>query len=43
MDGKVKVKTLGIYARIVGYYRPIAAWNVGKKNEWVDRKLSVLK
>lgn len=36
---KAKIKTLGIYARIVGYYRPLANWNVGKRQEWADRKL----
>lgn len=39
MQKKISIKTTGIYARVVGYYRPIAAWNAGKKQEWADRKL----
>ncbi len=40
MNGKkAMIKTTGIYARIVGYYRPLAAWNAGKRQEWADRKL----
>lgn len=35
---KKKVKTMGVYARVVGYYRAIDAWNTGKKQEWADRK-----
>jgi anaerobic ribonucleoside-triphosphate reductase len=27
-----------IYSRIVGYYRPTNSWNVGKKQEFEDRK-----
>lgn len=27
-----------VYSRIVGYLRPIANWNDGKKQEFVDRK-----
>jgi len=26
------------YSRIVGYYRPIKAWNKGKSEEYKDRK-----
>lgn len=36
-----KKKTCGreceIYSRAVGYYRPLADWNVGKRAEFVDR------
>lgn len=32
---KVPVET---YSRIVGYYRPIQNWNVGKQQEFADRK-----
>jgi len=28
-----------IYSRIVGYYRPVKNWNVGKKSEYKERKL----
>ena len=27
-----------VYSRIVGYYRPVKQWNVGKQEEWKDRK-----
>ena len=27
-----------VYSRIVGYYRPVKKWNVGKKQEFRDRK-----
>jgi len=26
-----------VYSRIVGYLRPVAAWNIGKKQEFEDR------
>ena len=26
-----------VYSRVVGYLRPVAQWNKGKKAEWVDR------
>jgi ribonucleoside-triphosphate reductase len=26
-----------VYSRVVGYLRPIAQWNKGKKSEWADR------
>ncbi len=28
-----------VYSRIVGYYRPVQNWNVGKKQEFKDRKV----
>jgi ribonucleoside-triphosphate reductase (formate) len=28
-----------VYSRIVGYYRPVQNWNLGKKSEYRDRKL----
>jgi len=28
-----------IYARVVGYVRPVRQWNRGKKQEYKDRKL----
>jgi ribonucleoside-triphosphate reductase len=31
--------TCEIYSRIVGYYRPVSQWNVGKKAEYTDRKM----
>ena len=27
-----------VYSRIVGYLRPVKQWNVGKKEEYADRK-----
>jgi anaerobic ribonucleoside-triphosphate reductase len=26
-----------VYSRVVGYLRPVAQWNKGKKAEWPDR------
>ena len=28
-----------VYSRCVGYYRPVADWNRGKKAEFTDRKV----
>jgi ribonucleoside-triphosphate reductase (formate) len=28
-----------VYSRIVGYYRPVQNWNLGKKSEYHDRKI----
>lgn len=28
-----------IFSRVVGYIRPVHQWNVGKKQEYADRKL----
>jgi anaerobic ribonucleoside-triphosphate reductase len=27
-----------VYSRVVGYYRPVANWNDGKKEEFKERK-----
>ena len=27
-----------VYSRIVGYLRPVSQWNVGKRQEWAERK-----
>ena len=27
-----------VYSRVVGYYRPIGNWNIGKQQEFRDRK-----
>jgi ribonucleoside-triphosphate reductase len=37
---KVKCKT---YTKIVGYCRPVDNWNVGKKQEFKDRKFLSMK
>lgn len=26
-----------VYSRVVGYYRPVSGWNLGKKQEFKDR------
>jgi len=28
-----------IYSRVVGYMRPIKQWNLGKRQEFKDRKM----
>jgi ribonucleoside-triphosphate reductase len=42
LKGKLNSGNLGtecsVYARITGYYRPVSAWNKGKKSEFNDRK-----
>lgn len=30
-----------VFSRVVGYYRPVRGWNVGKKEEFEDRKVFV--
>jgi anaerobic ribonucleoside-triphosphate reductase len=30
-------KKCEVYSRVVGYFRPVAQWNVGKKEEFKDR------
>jgi ribonucleoside-triphosphate reductase len=30
-------KECEVYSRIVGYFRPVQRWNVGKKEEFKDR------
>ncbi len=27
------------YSRVMGYFRPVHTWNIGKQQEHVDRKL----
>lgn len=27
-----------VYSRVVGYLRPVAQWNKGKRAEWADRR-----
>lgn len=31
-------REMEVYSRIVGYLRPVSAWNAGKKSEWSVRK-----
>ena len=35
---KKKVVPVETYSRVVGYYRPVANWNKGKKEEFKERK-----
>ncbi len=28
-----------VYSRIVGYFRPVHNWNIGKKEEFKDRQV----
>ena len=30
-----------VWSRVMGYHRPVASWNVGKKAEHRDRKMFV--
>jgi ribonucleoside-triphosphate reductase (formate) len=34
-------KKIEVYSRIVGYFRPVENWNVGKREEFKDRKVYV--
>ena len=36
-DKKMKKIPVECYCRIVGYYRPVNAWNNGKREEFKDR------
>ncbi|MCP3966545.1 MAG: hypothetical protein GY718_09360 [Lentisphaerae bacterium] len=31
-------KKTEVYSRVSGYFRPVANWNLGKKEEFKDRK-----
>lgn len=31
-----------IYSRVVGYFRPLGQWNPGKKEEFKDRKTTII-
>ena len=28
-----------VYSRVVGYLRPVSAWNLGKRQEYAERKV----
>jgi ribonucleoside-triphosphate reductase len=30
-------KNCEVYSRVVGYFRPVQNWNIGKKEEFKDR------
>lgn len=36
---KITRQPCEVYSRIVGYIRPISQWNIGKQNEFKDRKV----
>jgi anaerobic ribonucleoside-triphosphate reductase len=38
-DDKKEVRAVRaeVYSRVVGYYRPVADWNEGKREEFKDR------
>jgi anaerobic ribonucleoside-triphosphate reductase len=36
-------KRCEIYSRVCGYFRPVANWNQGKKQEFAERKTYKLK
>ncbi len=35
---KVLAVPCEIYSRVVGYYRPVQNWNIGKRQEFKERK-----
>ncbi len=37
MEENKKVIPCEVWSRVVGYYRPVQSWNVGKKQEFKDR------
>lgn len=37
IDWQAKRQPCEVYSRIVGYLRPLAQWNKGKKAEFFDR------
>jgi ribonucleoside-triphosphate reductase len=40
----VKMRTeCEVYSRVVGYLRPVNQWNLGKKQEFDDRKVFKIK
>ena len=34
-----KVVPCEVWSRIVGYYRPVQNWNIGKRQEFKERKI----
>lgn len=41
-EGKAPQKcgeTCEIWSRCCGYFRPVSAWNIGKKQEFQERKM----
>lgn len=40
--GKVCGAICEVYSRVCGYFRPVADWNKGKKEEFKDRQVFAL-
>ncbi|MDH7554147.1 MAG: anaerobic ribonucleoside-triphosphate reductase, partial [Spirochaetota bacterium] len=40
---KIKKVPVEVYSRIVGYFRPVNQWNMGKQEEFRERKEFTLK
>jgi anaerobic ribonucleoside-triphosphate reductase len=40
---KVKGEACEVYSRVVGYLRPLGAWNKGKAEEYTKRKMMNIK
>jgi ribonucleoside-triphosphate reductase len=38
-QGKNKTTPCEVYSRVVGYLRPVSQWNMGKQQEYKDRKM----
>lgn len=38
MNKKVCGQECEVYSRCCGYFRPVKAWNIGKREEFLDRK-----
>lgn len=39
-DSTKKAVPTQVYARVVGYYRPVSKFNSGKRQEWSERSLT---
>jgi len=39
MNEQERVVVCEVWSRIVGYYRPVQNWNVGKRQEFKERKI----
>ena len=42
-ETKSKRTRCEVYSRVVGYIRPVDQWNPGKRSEFKDRKVFVIK
>lgn len=40
---KVRAIRAEVYSRVVGYYRPVQAWNEGKREEFRERRYLKIK